>query len=523
MSKLREPGFYKQQRYYEVAWANTKKNQYDPYPHQRPGPDPNDKRQSDIKPDVKLRKFNQAAHTIINVNKIKWDEIRAVAVSEGGSKGVLFIENDDGAFVVKGSSDCAIEYYLHRLCNILKIPTPKMRVIKWNTPEFKEATQEIERAVFPDELLHYRVKPRIDMAYLLVMEYIPGIQIEGMGFDRAERIFSHLSPDSRDRLIRLGFILAFDTYINNYDRFPCGSIWENDGNPGNVICRATVQYTTKEEQLNDPKDQELQFQRFYAIDPRMSRYNVRQDATKEILQKYYQKVENFLNDVFQELKEIMENKIDPFFEQIDSKLTSIKKFTVDNIVTLNIDRVGQLFLNTFIDKKEDWQNYWNTNLEMVNIEVLADVLKIFTKFSSVYHDVINWLHDITLGEYRVNILDWEKQMGLFKGGQEEEEKQIESQYFNKSTLKKTKKTIQSKYTEQDDDSEDSDGDDNNSVKSKLTDEEYDNDDELARKINDLFYFNINQLKDDIKHGRDLQDYNKTTKQLKHEKPENYEF
>lgn len=70
-------------------------------------------------------------------------------------------------------------------------------------------------------------------------------------------MFTHYTPESRDRLIRLGFVLAFDTYINNYDRFPCGSIWDNDGNPSNVVLKAKVQYTTQPQQLNDQNDEEL--------------------------------------------------------------------------------------------------------------------------------------------------------------------------------------------------------------------------------------------------------------------------
>ena len=39
----------------------------------------------------------------------------------------------------------------------------------------------------------------------------------------------------RKRLIHLGMIFAFDVFINNYDRFPF--IWDNDGNPDNIMVR----------------------------------------------------------------------------------------------------------------------------------------------------------------------------------------------------------------------------------------------------------------------------------------------
>lgn len=34
--------------------------------------------------------------------------------------------------------------------------------------------------------------------------------------------------------------MVFDTFINNYDRFPCGSIWDNDGNVGNVLLKVKI-------------------------------------------------------------------------------------------------------------------------------------------------------------------------------------------------------------------------------------------------------------------------------------------
>lgn len=45
-----------------------------------------------------------------------------------------------------------------------------------------------------------------------------------------------------------------------------------------------------------------------------------------MLGKYYEKVETFFNDVFMELKGIMDAKIDPFREIANHKLSSIKRF-----------------------------------------------------------------------------------------------------------------------------------------------------------------------------------------------------
>jgi hypothetical protein len=100
----------------------------------------------------------------------------------------------------------------------LGVPVPDTRIVKWIDSEFKEVTNNLDKATFSDPSLSHRIRSRIDSAYLTVMEYIPGISVVGMGPKRANVIFDHLNPDARDRLIRLGLIFSFDIFINNSDR-----------------------------------------------------------------------------------------------------------------------------------------------------------------------------------------------------------------------------------------------------------------------------------------------------------------
>lgn len=78
-----------------------------------------------------------------------------------------------------------MDFFLLKLCLILGVPVPQMRIVKWTDPEFKQLIAEIDRATFSEELLNFRVRPRLDNAFLQIMEYIPGISIVGMGEKRA--------------------------------------------------------------------------------------------------------------------------------------------------------------------------------------------------------------------------------------------------------------------------------------------------------------------------------------------------
>lgn len=50
----------------------------------------------------------------------------------------------------------------------------------------------------------------------------------------------------------------------------------------------------------------------------------------------------------------------------------------------------------FIDPKRDWKNIWNKNLDLINLEVLADCIGLFSKFRGVYAEIVKWTKDITL-------------------------------------------------------------------------------------------------------------------------------
>lgn len=121
-------------------------------------------------------------------------------------------------------------------------------------------------------------------------------------------------------------IFAFDAFINNYDRYPF--LWNNDGNAENIVLRMNVTYTTKTSDLRDPNSLEIEFDRFYALDHRTTLIDVRNQYALQNLSKYYTKMENFLNELFMELKKVMEAQIDPILETVGhlDSLNVIKKF-----------------------------------------------------------------------------------------------------------------------------------------------------------------------------------------------------
>lgn len=198
---------------------------------------------TNVIPDIKLRDFNFASIPVENIDNVNWDHIKALFVTQIVKEGTVLIETEEGAVAVRGPTEVAHEWFMNKLCMIIGIPVPKMRVVAWDEPEHKAILYALERASFHYNNIYKYIKTIIDRPYLIVEEYIPGIKLVGMGQKRALKIFNHLTSEGRDRLIRLGFIFVFDIFVNNSDRFPFA--WDNDGNPETMIIKAKTNYATQ--------------------------------------------------------------------------------------------------------------------------------------------------------------------------------------------------------------------------------------------------------------------------------------
>lgn len=102
-----------------------------------------------------------------------------------------------------------------------------------------------------------------------------------------------------------------DTFLNNYDRYPL--IWDNEGNANNIIFSLQTNYTTKTEEVKNPHNLDLKFLEIYAIDHRMITFDIKSEIARKNIEKYYSRLQDFLNSVFMDLKKIMGSSIDPIY------------------------------------------------------------------------------------------------------------------------------------------------------------------------------------------------------------------
>ena len=61
---------------------------------------------------------------------------------------------------------------------------------------------------------------KLEKPFFLIQEYIPGVYLHELGIKRSKVVLNASYPHARDRLIRLGMMLATDSLINFKDRAP---------------------------------------------------------------------------------------------------------------------------------------------------------------------------------------------------------------------------------------------------------------------------------------------------------------
>ena len=249
--------------------------------------------------------FNWARPPVPSIININYFTIQAIGKSECGAAGVVFVENDEGSFCVKACTESvAVEYFSHLLFQLNKIDVPNIFLIPCTSYHWNVIKNTIELATFQDEVVRRSIKSKLQSPMLLLMEYVPNLSVTYMGPQKAEKIFSGIDEISIDRLINLGRIFAMDTVINNSDRYPV--LWENNGNPENLLLKVKTLEKTTTKELRNPLNFDLGFINFVAIDNRVNLLDRNCKYSLPNLVKYEENLNLFVKELVIYLDQIRE-------------------------------------------------------------------------------------------------------------------------------------------------------------------------------------------------------------------------
>lgn len=344
---------------------------------------------------------------------------------------MVFLETDSGSFCVKACTETiATEYFSHLLFQSNRIPVPEILLIPYTSSQWNVIKNSIELATFSDEVVRRSIKSKLNSPMLMLMEYIPSLSITYMGPQKAERIFG----GNEERLINLGRIFAMDVLINNSDRYPI--VWDNNGNPENLLLGVRTFNGTTAKELRDPFNMELGFGNFVAIDSRVNLLDRNCKYSLPQLVKYEERINGFLKGLMGYVdgvrermggvvdlgKVLAEEKIGAF-EEFKRLRKFIKKYSFydikesseflitlgflicfENLARTKIGRIETL-LESLKKTSKKWTNaefIWEENLNKINLDFIRDIMKIIEENFKGFEATLKWVHELTGSKYYID-------------------------------------------------------------------------------------------------------------------------
>jgi len=156
-----------------------------------------------------------------------WKNAVGFQASEVGSEGIKFVGwEDNSVVVIKGSSSVMADYYAYRISeecrNSFSKLFPGMRLCFYKLhAEWKSINSSILHLNTLKTPSEQRQIGRFEtLPIYTVMEYVPVVQ----------KSFQEITPENWREI---GNIMAFDVFINNWDRLPL--IWDHQGNIDNIM------------------------------------------------------------------------------------------------------------------------------------------------------------------------------------------------------------------------------------------------------------------------------------------------
>ena len=384
--------------------------------------------------DIRLT-FNWARPPLTSLSSIDFYKIQAVGKSECGAAGVVFLETNEGSFCVKACTESiATEYFSHLLFQQNKIDVPDIVLLPYTSYKWSVIRNTIELATQKDEALRRSIKSKLQSPMFLLMEYVPSLTITYMGPKKAEQIFSGVDEISIDRLINLGRIFAMDTIINNSDRYPI--VWDNNGNPENLLLKVRTLENTTVKELRDPFNLSLQFLSFVAIDsrvnlldknckyslPNLIKYEEHMHEFVKDLLKYIEEIRVLYDDNIDLLKIVEGKKMNMFikFKQLRKFITKYTFYEItepneflialgilicyENLARTKLTRIENLLI-TLKKTSEKWNNLefiWIENLNKINLEFIQIIFKVLEEEIKGFEKTLIWIHTITGKKFFIN-------------------------------------------------------------------------------------------------------------------------
>jgi len=204
----------------------------------------------------------------------------------------------------------------------------------------------------------------------MVMEFMDGVDFEHLG--DLERL---LLSGEGTIVKEIGHIIAFDMFINNWDRLPI--VWQNEGNLGNLF----VQNVDKG--------------KIVGIDQAVT--CIHPVVNKVGYENYIERVRAFLDEITTS-PDKESSQMKKFRELIvtSTGFDIIKTIEIQKGVMEMILRVSQLTGNDISAMKEelsnlirvDWEKVWQNMVDVIHLDFLLSTLDLFKQYKDRIESII---------------------------------------------------------------------------------------------------------------------------------------
>eukprot|EP00051_Salpingoeca_urceolata_P001281 m.39733 g.39733 ORF g.39733 m.39733 type:complete len:326 (+) comp11306_c0_seq2:134-1111(+) len=302
-----------------------------------------------------------------------WKTVTGATVSEEGSAGVFILETPKGKVVIKTGTTVAQELFASLLAKELLsglVALPQIRIVSFNQDEFA-AIKDRLYALTVKSQHRIKVERELKRPFYMVMEFAEGRPLAGQGLDDVVH--------DCDFAKQLGHLIAFDMFINNWDRFP--AIWENEGNFMNALVQPGTGCA----------------HRLVGIDQAITAISPSAHATG--FEKYASKVTTLLEALLLAPKEpcTQLNKLCEAFQmwtglEIKGDLGSIQLGILEGVSSIAA-AVTPAAVRAVRDKAQssaaaDWEDVWQRMMDLIRLEFLDAMIELFVSFKPRIDDVL---------------------------------------------------------------------------------------------------------------------------------------
>lgn len=241
-----------------------------------------------------------------DIYEFSWKEVIGVDYKEGGFNGTFLCALADGrAFIVKGSSKIAQEYFTTLLYQKLSIPVQLTRIVQFKEKEFKKMLQTLRANTYQDMYVDKQLTNELDRPFLQITEYMPNIPLLLLGPKRSAMCFGYDKHKGYSRLRDLGIILAMDIFLNNPDRIPI--ICHHDGNP-NSLCVEVVPTGIYGEDLEDPEYTEIKLGSLHPLESVCKCLKKDEPISERLYIQHMERSERYIFGVLRDLQEVLDGR-----------------------------------------------------------------------------------------------------------------------------------------------------------------------------------------------------------------------